>query len=124
MLTNAEHSGRKKTTRREELLKSTNAIIPWEAWIEKIRPHYPPGKRGSPLKSLSISENQFRIEVSYKHKCKNIWLQTSAIQKRCKDSFIRKQSNTPHTWRINFLTNKGYFGRENRSRYFLTFTRI
>ncbi len=32
-LTDAEHSGRKKTTRREEFLKSMDAIIPWEAWI-------------------------------------------------------------------------------------------
>ncbi len=45
-LTDIEHAGRKKTTRREEFLTSMDAIIPWEAWIEMIRPHYPSGKRG------------------------------------------------------------------------------
>lgn len=51
-LTDAELSGRKKTTRREEFLKSMHAIIPWEVWIEMIRPHYPSGKRGRPVRGI------------------------------------------------------------------------
>lgn len=62
-LTDAEHSGRKKTTRREEFLKSMDAIIPWEAWIEMIRPHYPSGKRGRPVRGIETMLRMYLLQI-------------------------------------------------------------
>ena len=33
-----EYSRRKRVTKREEFLKEMNEIIPWEEWVEYIRP--------------------------------------------------------------------------------------
>ena len=36
--------------KREEFLDIMNEIIPWEEWVEFVRPYYPNGKRGRPTK--------------------------------------------------------------------------
>ena len=41
-----EYSCRKKKTKREEFLDVMEDIIPWDEWVEFVRPHYPNGKRG------------------------------------------------------------------------------
>lgn len=41
-----EYSNRRLTTKREAFLDSMETIIPWQAWVELIRPFYPQGKRG------------------------------------------------------------------------------
>lgn len=40
-----EYSNRRHTTK-EAFLDSMDAIIPWDAWIELIRPYYYEGKEG------------------------------------------------------------------------------
>lgn len=62
-LTDAEHSGCKKTTRREVFLKSMDAIIPWEAWIGMIRPHYPSGKRGRPVRGIETMLRMYLLQI-------------------------------------------------------------
>lgn len=47
-----EYSGRKRITKREEFLNIMNEIIPWDEWVEYIKPHYPTGKRGRPPKGI------------------------------------------------------------------------
>jgi len=47
-----EYSGRKRITKREEFLNIMNEIIPWDEWVEYIKPHYPIGKRGRPPKGI------------------------------------------------------------------------
>ena len=42
-----EYSLRKKKTRREVFLDTMEGLIPWEEWVEAIRPHYPKGDRGT-----------------------------------------------------------------------------
>ena len=42
-----EYSLRKRKTKREEFLDIMNEIIPWEEWVEFVRPYYPNGKRNS-----------------------------------------------------------------------------
>lgn len=92
-----------------------------KAWLSRCRnlmrvfylPGYSPELNpdelvNSDLKLPSVSESLPGIEMNYKPKCKNIWLLTSVIQKRCNDSFMRKQQNTPHTWRINGRTPEGH----------------
>ena len=46
------YSLRKRKTKREEFLDIMNEIIPWEEWVEFVRPYYPNGKRGRPTKGI------------------------------------------------------------------------
>ena len=46
--TDIEYSFHKKETKREEFLEIMDEIIPWEEWVDKIKPYYPAGKRGRP----------------------------------------------------------------------------
>ena len=47
-----EYSNRKRVTKREEFLDIMEEIIPWEEWVEFVRPYYPAGKRGRPAKGI------------------------------------------------------------------------
>ena len=47
-----EYSLRKRKTKREEFLDIMNEIIPWEEWVEFVRPYYPNGKHGRPTKEI------------------------------------------------------------------------
>ncbi|UKI12841.1 MAG: hypothetical protein L6V84_00380 [Oscillospiraceae bacterium] len=49
-LTDVEYGNRKKTTKREEFLNKMEEIIPWKAWVEMIRPYYPKGEHGRPVR--------------------------------------------------------------------------
>lgn len=44
----AEHAGKKKTTRRERFLGEMERVVPWARLCAVIEPHYPTGKRGRP----------------------------------------------------------------------------
>jgi len=39
--TDMEYSLRKKKTKREEFLEIMDEIIPWEEWVDVIKPYYP-----------------------------------------------------------------------------------
>lgn len=56
-----ECSMRKRKTKQEEFRDIMNEIIPWEEWVEFVRPYYPNGKRGRPTKGI---EKMLRI---YRH---------------------------------------------------------
>lgn len=47
-----EYSNRRKKTKREEFFDSMDEIIPWDHWVNIIRPYYPSGKRGRPPKTI------------------------------------------------------------------------
>ena len=42
----AEHAGKRKKTRREVFLQEMEQVVPWEALLAVIRPHYPVAGRG------------------------------------------------------------------------------
>ncbi len=46
--TDIEYGNRKKKTKREEFLDIMQEIIPWDKWVEEIKPYYPSGRRGRP----------------------------------------------------------------------------
>lgn len=62
-LSDYEYAGRKKSTRREEFLKAMDEIIPWEAWVEMIRPHYPSGKRGRPVRGIETMLRMYLLQI-------------------------------------------------------------
>jgi IS5 family transposase len=43
-----EYALRKRTTKRDEFLKSMDEFIPWDEWVSLIEPYYPSGQRGRP----------------------------------------------------------------------------
>ena len=45
-LTDIEYSQRRHQTKKEIFLDHMDSVVPWEAWIEIIRPYYYEGKRG------------------------------------------------------------------------------
>ncbi len=44
----------RKTLRCEKFLSEMDAIVPWERWLERIRPHYPTGEGGRPPHDLEL----------------------------------------------------------------------
>ena len=47
-----EYTSRKRATKREVFLKRMNAIVPWDEWVEIVKPYYPSGKRGRRPKEI------------------------------------------------------------------------
>lgn len=50
--TDLEYSSRKRTTRREEFLDTMDSIIPWDEFVELIRPHYYKNRTGRPSNDI------------------------------------------------------------------------
>lgn len=50
--TDVEYGNRRKITKREEFLNKMEAVVPWDKWVEIIRPIYPDGKRGRRPQSI------------------------------------------------------------------------
>lgn len=61
--TDIEYSKRKRKTKREEFLETMNEIIPWEEWVEFVRPYYPSGKRGRPVKGIETMLRMYLLQV-------------------------------------------------------------
>lgn len=62
-LTDMEYGNRKKKTKREEFVETMDEIVPWKKWIEIIRPHYPSGKRGRPVKGIETMLRMYLLQV-------------------------------------------------------------
>ena len=50
--TDIEYTNRKRATKREVFLKRMDAIVPWDEWVEIVKPYYPSGKRGRRPKEI------------------------------------------------------------------------
>ena len=50
--TDLEYSSRKRITRREEFLDTMDSIIPWDEFVELIRPHYYKNRTGRPSNDI------------------------------------------------------------------------
>lgn len=61
-LSDYEYGQRKRTTKREEFLRIMEEIIPWEEWVEIIRPHYPNGKRGRAPKGIELMLRMYLLQ--------------------------------------------------------------
>ena len=61
--TDIEYSNRKKKTKREEFLEIMDEIIPWEEWAEYVRPYYPDGKRGRPVKGKETMLRMYLLQT-------------------------------------------------------------
>ena len=46
--TDAEYGGRRRVSKREQFLDIMEEIIPWDEWVNLVKPHYYAGERGRP----------------------------------------------------------------------------
>ena len=58
-----EYSMRKRKTKREDFLDIMNEIIPWDEWVEFVRPYYPSGKRGRPTMGIEKMLRMYLLQV-------------------------------------------------------------
>ena len=58
-----EYSNRKRITKREEFLDIMDEIIPWDEWVEFVKPYYPSGKRGRPTKGIEKMLRMYLLQV-------------------------------------------------------------
>lgn len=58
-----EYGNRKRTTKREEFLDIMDEIIPWDEWVEFVRPYYPAGKRGRPVKGIETMLRMYLLQT-------------------------------------------------------------
>ena len=61
-LSDLEYSNRKRKTRREQFLEMMDQIIPWDYWVEIIRPFYPNGKRGRPPRGIETMLRMYLMQ--------------------------------------------------------------
>lgn len=58
-----ERSGRRRVTKREQFLRMMNGIIPWDAWISMIKPFYPDGMHGRPVRGIETMLRMYLLQV-------------------------------------------------------------
>jgi transposase, IS5 family len=63
--TDIEYEGKKRTTKREKFLNIMEEIIPWDEWVEFVRPYYPKGERGRPPKEIETMLRMYLLQVWY-----------------------------------------------------------
>ena len=65
-LTDLEYATRKKETKRDSVLHTIDALLPWQEWIELIRPYYPDGKRGRPPIAIDTILRMYVLRTLYR----------------------------------------------------------
>lgn len=65
-LSDMEYGNRRRKTRREEFLGIMDGIIPWDEWVEAVRPHYPQGKRGRPPVAIETILRMYLLQLWYR----------------------------------------------------------
>ena len=58
-----EYGSRKRTTKREGFLDIMEEIIPWDEWVEFVRPYYPAGKLGRPTKVIEKMLRMYLLQT-------------------------------------------------------------
>ena len=111
-----EYSKRKKKTKREEFLDVMEDIIPWDEWVEFVRPYYPKGKRGRPTKGIEKMLRMYLLQVWFNlsdegiedattttMRSENLWELIST-----KNRYLMPQhcSNSDTFWRRIILENR------------------
>lgn len=62
-MSDIEYASRKRKTKREIFLEMMDTIIPWEAFVELVRPHYYGGKRGRPPIGIEIMLRMYFLQT-------------------------------------------------------------
>ena len=57
-----EYANRKRKTKRESFLESMDSVIPWQDWVDLIKPYYPSGKRGRPPRDIELMLRMYLMQ--------------------------------------------------------------
>lgn len=61
--TDCEYSSRPRSTKREKFLLQMEKIIPWNVWVDKIKPYYPEGKRGRKPVNIETMLRMYLMQI-------------------------------------------------------------
>ena len=61
--TDMEYAARKRATRKDEFLRQMDNMIPWTEWVEMIRPYYPKGERGRPVRGIETMTRMYMLQM-------------------------------------------------------------
>ena len=92
--TDIEYANRRRKTKREKFLDSMDRIIPWDYWVEMIRPYYPSGKRGRPPRGIETMLRMYLLQIWFN-------LSDEGIEDAIYDSYAIR-----HFMHIDFLTEQ------------------
>ena len=89
--TDIEYKNRKRKTKRDEFLKIMEDIIPWDEWIELIKPYYFDNKVGRPARGIEPMLRMFLLQAWFN-------LSDEGIEDAVYDSYAMR-----HFMRIDFM---------------------
>jgi IS5 family transposase len=89
--TDMEYANRKRKTKRDEFLKIMEEIIPWDDWIELIKPYYFDNKVGRPARGIEIMLRMFLLQAWFN-------LSDEGIEDAIYDSYAMR-----HFMRLDFM---------------------
>ena len=58
-----EYAARKRATRKDEFLRQMDNMIPWTEWFGVIRPYYPKGERGRPVRGIETMTRMYLLQM-------------------------------------------------------------
>ena len=81
--TDIEYENRRRKTKRETFLEKMDKIVPWEAWVETVRPYYVEQERG---------RNKFPLEQMLRMTALQVWFSLSdeSVEDAIYDSYSMK----------------------------------
>jgi IS5 family transposase len=82
--TDIEYSRRRRATKREGFLDMMEEIIPWDEWIEIIRPHYFKGERGRKPRGIELMLRMYLLQVWFS-------LSDEAVEDSIYDSYAMRK---------------------------------
>ena len=82
--TDVEYDQRRRVTKRQEFLDQMDQVIPWEAWLELIRPFYYNKKRGRRPVGLETMLRMYLLQVWFH-------LSDEAVEDQINDSYAMRQ---------------------------------
>jgi IS5 family transposase len=89
--TDMEYANRKHKTKRDEFLKIMEKIIPWDEWIELIKPYYFDNKVGRPARGIEIMLRMLLLQAWFN-------LSDEGVEDAIYDSYAMR-----HFMRLDFI---------------------
>jgi IS5 family transposase len=111
-----EYSNRKRPTKREEFLDIMEEIIPWDEWVEFVRPYYPDGKRGRPTTGIERMLRMYLLQIWFNLSDEGVEdaiYDSYAFRKFMKINFINEQVPDSTTLlKFRHMIEKNHLGEE------------
>ena len=81
--TDIEYSNRRKVTKREAFLNRMDKVVPWDSWVEQIKPYYYANTRGRRAREIEVMLRMLMLQVWFN-------LSDAAVEDAIYDSYAMK----------------------------------